>query len=247
MSYIDGLVFAIPTANRSEFIGYAKRSDSFLEGYTRIVYGWEDELLEGQLTDFRKSVQAKTDESIVFVWVEWPDKATRNFEHRNMQTRLETEANFINEIPPFNGRRMISGGFETIIDFETTTHNKKKDITMSYIDGFLFAVKSENKEAFIDYANRANSLIEGCTRVVYALEDDLQDGQVTDFRKAVQAKDDEAVVFGWEEWLDKEARNKGHELMAERMESHETLSKEMPPFDELRMVFGGFETINEIS
>ena len=243
--YIDGLVFAVPTANKQAFIDYAKRSDSFLEGYIRIGYGWEDELLEGQLTDFRKSVQAKTDESIIFVWIEWPDKATRNLEHQNMQARLKSEATFINEIPPFDGARMLSGGFETIIDFETTIHNKKGDFKMSYFDGFLFAVKSENKEAFIDYANRANSLIEGCTRIVYALEDDLQDGQVTDFRMAVQAKDDEAVVFGWEEWPDKEARNKGHELMADYLESHETLGKEIPPFDELRMVFGGFETIIE--
>ncbi len=117
---------------------------------------------------------------------------------------------------------------------------------MSYIDGFLFAVKPENKEAFIDYADRADSLIEGCTRIVYAMEDDLQDGQVTDFRKAVQAQDDEVVVFCWVEWPDKETRSKGHKLMAERMESHETLSKEIPPFDGMRMIFGGFETIIDV-
>ena len=114
---------------------------------------------------------------------------------------------------------------------------------MSYVDGFLFAVKPEDKEAFIDYAKRADSLTEGCTRIVYAWEDELPDGQVTDFRKAVQAKEGEAVVFCWVEWPDKATRSKGHEIMAERMGADERLKNEHPPFDGMRMIFGGFETI----
>ena len=117
---------------------------------------------------------------------------------------------------------------------------------MSYVDGFLFAVNPENKEAFIDYAQRADSFIEGCTRIVYALEDELQEGQVTDFRKAVQAKEDEVVIFCWVEWPDKETRSKGHKIMAERMEADERIMNEAPPFDGMRMVFGGFETIIDV-
>ena len=119
-------------------------------------------------------------------------------------------------------------------------------MSMSYVDGFLFAVKPENKEAFVDYANRADSLIEGCTRIVYAWEDDLQEGQVTDFRKAVQANDDEAVVFCWVEWPDKATRSKGHEIMAKKMEADANLSTEVPPFDGMRMIFGGFETLIDV-
>ena len=116
MSYIDGLVFAVPKANRQAFIDYAKRSDSFLDGHTRIGYGWEDELPKGQITDFRKSVLAKDDEAIVFCWVEWPDKSTRDQGHQKMRERLESEDSFIHEITPFDETRMIFAGFDTIIE-----------------------------------------------------------------------------------------------------------------------------------
>ena len=116
MSYIDGLIFAVPTVNKQAFIDYAKRSDSFLQGYIHIGYGWEDEIPSGQINNFRQSVLAKEDESVVFVWVEWPDKATRDREHKMMQKRLEVEGKFIIETPPFDGVRMISGGFETILE-----------------------------------------------------------------------------------------------------------------------------------
>ena len=53
----------------------------------------------------------------------------------------------------------------------------------------------------------------GCTRIVYAWGDDIQDGQVTDFKKSVQAKDDETVVFFWYEWLNNAIRDQGNQKM----------------------------------
>jgi uncharacterized protein YbaA (DUF1428 family) len=80
MSYIDGFVIAVPTSNKQEFIDHAKKAGSVFKGLgaTRILECWGNDVPEGKLTDFRKAVQAKEDETVVFSWIEWPDKATRD-------------------------------------------------------------------------------------------------------------------------------------------------------------------------
>ena len=67
MSYIDGFVIAVPTANKQKFIEHARLSDSIFTdlGATRVVECWADDVPEGKVTDFGKSVQAKADESVV--------------------------------------------------------------------------------------------------------------------------------------------------------------------------------------
>ena len=68
MSYIDGFVIAVPTAKKQEYIEHAKLGDSvFMDfGATRVVECWADDVPTGEVTDFRKAVQAKADETIVF-------------------------------------------------------------------------------------------------------------------------------------------------------------------------------------
>ena len=122
MAYVDGFVIAVPTTNKQKFIQHATDADNmFLEmGATRILECWGDEVPDGKTTDFRMAVKAKDDESVVFSWVEWPDKATRDAamakmtDPNNNDPRMDPEKNPI----PFDGKRMIFGGFAPVVTLE---------------------------------------------------------------------------------------------------------------------------------
>jgi uncharacterized protein YbaA (DUF1428 family) len=119
MSYIDGFVIAVPTANKQKFIDHAKTGDSvFMElGATRILECWGDDVHEGKVTDFRKAVDAKDSETIVFSWIEWPDKATRDAAMGRMDELMKTDDRMNPEKNPmpFDGKRMIYGGFAPVV------------------------------------------------------------------------------------------------------------------------------------
>ena len=121
---------------------------------------------------------------------------------------------------------------------------------MSYIDGFVCAVPLKNKQAFIDHAHHIDPLFKefGALRVMECWGDDLPDGELTDFRKAVNAKDDETVCFSWFEWPDKQTRDQGMAKVQELTKTDERFdeAKYPVPFDGMRMIFGGFETLVEI-
>jgi uncharacterized protein YbaA (DUF1428 family) len=120
MSYVDGFVIAVPTANKQKFIDHAEKGDSvFTElGATRIVECWGDDVKDGKVTDFRKAVQAREDETVVFSWIEWPDKATRDTAMGRMEELMQTDERFSPETNPmpFDGMRLIYGGFTPIVE-----------------------------------------------------------------------------------------------------------------------------------
>ncbi|RDS82259.1 DUF1428 domain-containing protein [Dyella monticola] len=114
MSYIDGFVIAVPNANREQFIRHARTFDPiFVEfGAIRVVECWGDNVPDGKLTDFRRAVQAKENESVVFSWVEWPDKATRDAGMDKVMK--DPRMNAAGDLP-FDGKRMIFGGFAPVV------------------------------------------------------------------------------------------------------------------------------------
>ena len=120
MSYIDGFLAAVPTANKQKFIDHAKSSGSvFIElGATRLLECWGDDVPDGKVTDFRKAVQAKEDETVVFSWVEWPDKATRDTAMAQLPDLMKTDDRMNPEKNPmpFDGMRLIYGGFAPIVE-----------------------------------------------------------------------------------------------------------------------------------
>lgn len=116
MAYIDGFVLAVPTANKKKFLEHANTMDSIcLElGALGVVENWADDVPEGKLTDFHRAVQAKADETVVFSWIEWPDKATRDagMEKMMKDPRMDPKTHPM----PFDGKRMIFGGFKPILE-----------------------------------------------------------------------------------------------------------------------------------
>ena len=116
MSYIDGFVIAAETARRDEFLDHANRMDTvFLDsGATRVVECWADDVPKGEVTDFHRAVRAKDGEAVVFSWIEWPDKTTRDAAMEKKRADQRTMA----EPMPFDGKRMIFGGFTPVVVLE---------------------------------------------------------------------------------------------------------------------------------
>lgn len=117
---------------------------------------------------------------------------------------------------------------------------------MAYVDGFVIPVPAGKKEAYREMAARIALLFRehGALEVVEAWEDDVPDGKVTDFRRAVQAQPGESVVFSWITWPSREARDQGNEkVMADPRMQH---PGDDTPFDAKRMIFGGFKPIVQV-
>jgi uncharacterized protein YbaA (DUF1428 family) len=114
MPYLEGFVAAVPTANKDAYIKHAEEAVEYFKqlGATRVVEGWGDDVPRGEVTDFYKAVQAKDDETIVFSWVEYPDKATRDAANEKMGSDPEMAEMEM----PFDGKRMFFGGFVPVVD-----------------------------------------------------------------------------------------------------------------------------------
>jgi uncharacterized protein YbaA (DUF1428 family) len=236
MSYVQGFVTPVPTANREKYLKQASSAVPFFRkfGVTRIVEGWGDDVPKGKVTDFQGAVQAKDDETVVFSWMEYPDKATYEAANRKMKDDSRMKDMFANM--PFDGKRVIFGGFDSIVD-------ESGQGSAGYADGYVVPVPSGNKKAYQQLAAKTAEVFReyGATRVVEAWGDDVPEGKVTDFKRAVKAKDDETVVFSFVEWPDKATRDAAWPKIMEdkRMQP----DRDKMPFDGHRMFYGGFRPI----
>jgi uncharacterized protein YbaA (DUF1428 family) len=115
MSYVDGFVVPVPAGKKSQYSELAaKAAEVFKEyGAERIVECWGDDVPDGKVTDFKRSVQAQPNETVVFSWIVWPDKKTRDAGAEKMRNDPRMQ---MNDQTPFDGKRMIYGGFEVMLD-----------------------------------------------------------------------------------------------------------------------------------
>jgi len=115
---------------------------------------------------------------------------------------------------------------------------------MSYVQGFLIPVPKSNKEAYCELAAQSAAIFEeyGALRTVESWSDSVPDGKTTDFKRAVKATDDEAIVFSWIEWPDKATCDAAHERM--QTDKRWAQMGDMP-FDGKRMIWAGFDPILE--
>ncbi|MCY1421213.1 putative protein YbaA [compost metagenome] len=116
---------------------------------------------------------------------------------------------------------------------------------MNYIDGFVLAVPTANREKYEQIAREAAVVFKdhGALNVVECWGDDVPEGKVTSFPMAVKRKDDETVVFSWITWASKEARDAGMKKVME--DPRMKCDPGSMPFDGQRMIFGGFRVIVE--
>ena len=231
MAYIEGFVAAVPNTSKEAYLRHAAESVAMFKefGATRQVEAWGDDIPNGKVTDFNGAVRARPDETVVFAWLEYPDKATRD--KANEKMRNDPNMKELGAQMPFDGQRMIFAGFTPIND-------TGKAAKPGYIDGVLVAVPEANKDAYRELADKYAAIFKehGASRTVDAWGDDVPEGKVTDFKGAVKATVGEQVVYSWVEWPSREARDAGWEkIMADpRMKSLKM------PFDGQRMVYGGF-------
>lgn len=113
MPYIDGFVAPVPTANKANYIRHAETAAVVFKehGALTVVETWGDDVPEGKLTSFPMAVQRKEGETVVFSWISWPDKRTRD---AGMKKSME-DPRLMGAEMPFDGKRMIFGGFEVVL------------------------------------------------------------------------------------------------------------------------------------
>ncbi len=115
MSYIQGFVTPVPAANKETYRAHAVAMAPLLKefGATRIVECWGDDVPEGKVTDFQRSVKTEKDEVVVFGWLEFPSKEVRDAAFAKMMSdpRMKQFSDM-----PYDGKRMIFGGFVPLFD-----------------------------------------------------------------------------------------------------------------------------------
>lgn len=236
MTYVDGFVCAVPTENKEAYLKHAADAAPLFKefGVARMVENWGDDVPRGKLTDFYGAVQAKDDETIVFSWFEYPDKATRDAAGQKMMTDPRMQE-MMGQGVPFDGKRMIYGGFQSIVD-------ESQSGATGYVDGYLLPVPEGKKEAYQALAQKAAGKFKefGAVRVVEAWGDDVPEGKVTDYQRAVKVKDGEGIIYSYVEWPDKETRDAG---WAKMMSDPDMQPDGEMPFDGQRMFWGGFRPL----
>jgi len=115
MSYIMGFVTPIRTDGRDAFVDHAQKAAALLRefGATRVVDAWGVDVPTGQVTDFARAVALRDGETVGFGWVEFADKATADACMEQLMRDPRMDA--LGELP-FDGKRMIFGGFAVVSD-----------------------------------------------------------------------------------------------------------------------------------
>lgn len=233
MAYVQGFVAAVPSANRQAYLDHIRPGAQAFRSYgaTRVAHAWGDDVSTGRNNDYQAAVLAGPDETVVFGWIEYPDRATRDAASgKQMADPRMREAGD----RPFDADRILLGGFQVIVD--------SGEGRGSYFDGCLVPVPIDRREPYRSLAEHSAALFReyGAVRVLEAWGDDVPEGTTTDFRRAVLLERGEQVVVSWIEWPSRRVRD---EAWPKLMEDPRMKRPDELPFDASRMLYGGFSSI----
>jgi uncharacterized protein YbaA (DUF1428 family) len=115
--YVQGFVIPVPEGKKDAYREVAEKFWLIAKDYGALsqIECWEADIKDGTTTDFRMAVKAEPGEKIVFSWMTWPDKATADASHDKLMADPRMAEQFGDgSAMPFDGKRMIFGGFEPI-------------------------------------------------------------------------------------------------------------------------------------
>ena len=190
MTYFEGFVVPVPEANKEAYRKHAAdaRRSSRNSASSAMVEAWDSDVPEGKVTDFRMAVDAKPDEKVVFSWFEYPDKATRDAANEKMHER-----------PAHEGHGRQHAVRRQAHDHRRLRRHRRGRQRAAAATPTASSCRCRRASATpIASSPRRwprSSAQHGATRVVEAIADDVTQGEVTDFYRAVKAEDGEKVVF----------------------------------------------------
>jgi uncharacterized protein YbaA (DUF1428 family) len=116
MTYVDGFVAAVPTQNKDIYKKHAEETAVVFKEYgaLKLVECWGDDVPEGKITSFPMAVQCNPDETVVFAWILWPSREARN--EGMAKVMADSRCNPDTNPMPFDGKRMIFGGFDMLVE-----------------------------------------------------------------------------------------------------------------------------------
>ncbi|GAA0309592.1 DUF1428 domain-containing protein [Rhodovulum strictum] len=231
MTCITSFIAAVPTANRDAFIRHAAlAAEAFHDhGLASALEGWGEDMQAGDGPSFHGSVLATADETVVFSFYRWPDTATQDAAMRTAMAdpRIDPATNPM----PFDGKRVIWGHFEPVLELGAPQPG-------GFFDGFVIPVPRTARAEFEAFGRFCDPIFmeHGAVWIAECWETHVPDGKLTDFRRAVAARPDEAIVFSWVQWPDRAARDAGNA----RIYADPRFDARTCPFDMTRMIVGGF-------
>ena len=114
MAYMDCVVCAVPTANKTAYRQHAKDAFALFKdkGAESMIECWGDDVPEGEVNSLHTAVDRKPDETVVMSYIRWPSKAVRDAAWEKL-----TADPAMNDMEmPFDGSRMIFGGFDILLE-----------------------------------------------------------------------------------------------------------------------------------